>query len=179
MLTRRLVLRPVTAADAEDVWLVHQDPHIARWYAGAWSPEQARRWAQEAEEAWRRDGVGKWLAHRREDGELVGRGGLSRTVLQERPCLELGWAVRTPFRGAGYATEIGRAGVRFAFEVLGAQEVLSFTEEHNTASRAVMERVGMRHVGRVVRPGLVEGLDGVQESAPFALYRIERDAPGG
>lgn len=102
---------------------------------------------------------------------MVRRGGLSSIVLEGRACLELGWAVRGPYRGQGYATEIGHAGLRYAFEVLGAADVVSFTEIHNLPSRAVTERLGMRFVRLLHRPGLVAGTDGVQDDAEIALCR--------
>ena len=49
----------------------------------------------------------KWIAHDRATGALVGRGGLSRTELGGAERLEVGWAVRQPLWGQGYATEIG------------------------------------------------------------------------
>jgi hypothetical protein len=42
-----------------------------------------------------------------------------------------------------------------------------------------MERLGMRYVGEFAGRGLVEGLDGVHDSAPFALYTIGRVDMGG
>lgn len=78
--------------------------------------------------------------------------------------------------GSGYATEIGRAGLDYAFSVLGVEEVVSFTEVHNARSRAVMERLGMRYVGQILRPGLIAGSADVHEAAPFALYQITRPA---
>jgi ribosomal-protein-alanine N-acetyltransferase len=94
--------------------------------------------------AWRDDGVQKWLAYDRESGELVGRGGLSYAEVDGVRRLEIGWAVRERWWGRGYATEIGRAGLAFAFEELLAPEVVAFTETHNRRSRMVMERLGFR-----------------------------------
>jgi RimJ/RimL family protein N-acetyltransferase len=54
--------------------------------------------------------------------------------------------------------------------------VVAFTERHNRRSRAVMERLGMRLVGQILAPGLVEGQAGVHDDAPFALYST---VPGG
>ena len=78
--------------------------------------------------------------------------------------------------GKGFATEIGAAGLEFGFEVLGAQEVVAYTEAHNHASRSVMERLDMEFVKIILAPGLVEGSDDVHDDAPFALYRIDRAA---
>ena len=71
--------------------------------------------------------------------------------------------------GHGDATEIGRAGPALAQD-LGAARVVAFTERHNRRSGAVMERLGMRHVGEFAAVGLVEGRTGVHDGAPFALY---------
>lgn len=83
--------------------------------------------------------------------------------------LEIGWAVRREFRGRGYASEIGRAGLAYAFGVLGAQAVVSCTARRNARSRAVMERIGMRYAGEIRSRGMVEGAEGEQDDAPFAV----------
>jgi RimJ/RimL family protein N-acetyltransferase len=48
--------------------------------------------------------------------------------------------------------------------------VIAFTERINTASRAVMERLGMNYAGEIQTDGLVEGREGVHQDAPFAVY---------
>lgn len=126
------------------------------------------------QQRWLREGAGKWIAYRLSDDALIGRGGLSWTVIHGEPRLEVGWAIREEHRGHGYATEIGHAGLDYAFSQLAANEVVAFTEIHNKASRAVMLRLDMTPDGVIYRPGLVEGRDIVKDSAPFALYRIGR-----
>jgi RimJ/RimL family protein N-acetyltransferase/8-oxo-dGTP pyrophosphatase MutT (NUDIX family) len=122
-------------------------------------------------------------------GALVGRGGLSRMRADSAVTrqiadlvgagwaadrLELGWALVESARGRGYATEIGAAGLEFAFGALGARVVIAFTERHNRASRAVMERLGMEFAGEITAEGLVEGLAGVRADAPFAVHVATR-----
>ena len=88
--------------------------------------------------------------------------------------LEIGWALRREFWGRGYASEIGRAGLMFAFDVLGVQAVVSCTVRHNVRSRAVMERIGMRYAGEIRSRGMVEGAEGEQDDAPFAVCVLLR-----
>jgi RimJ/RimL family protein N-acetyltransferase len=163
---------------------------VAHWYAESWSREKARGRAADYARAWESDGVAKWMAYDRTSGEAVGRGGLSRMAAEDdltrqisallpdgrwsEHRLELGWALRSEFHGQGLATEIGRAGLAFAFGDLGADVVVAFTERHNHASRAVMERLAMRPVGEITGPGLVEGRDGVHDGARFAVYAATR-----
>jgi RimJ/RimL family protein N-acetyltransferase len=184
--TARLRLEPISPAHAGDLWRLHQDEAVAAWWGGPWSVADADRFATVMARAWADDGAGKWVAFELGTGGLVGRGGLSRlppdgaTTRQiasavgtdgwARDRLELGWTVRSALWGWSYATEIGQAGLALAFEELGAEAVVAFTERHNRRSRAVMERLGMAYVGEVLAPGLVEGRPGVHDHAPFALY---------
>jgi RimJ/RimL family protein N-acetyltransferase len=201
--TRRLRLEPIGPANAADLWLVHKDDHVSYWY-GEEKPslEQAEERARLMGDSWRSHGVHKWIAYDRVSGEVVGRGGLSRTPVDDdwgqiyallpaepwvrvahqshRPFvahanwLEIGWALRHQFWGRGYASEIGRAGLEFAFGVLEAHAVVSCTVRHNVRSRAVMERIGMRYAGEIRSRGIVEGADGEQDDAPFAVCVLLR-----
>ncbi|HEY9378512.1 MAG TPA: GNAT family protein [Jiangellaceae bacterium] len=129
-------------------------------------------WAQDMAARWTADGVGTWIARDRFDGSLVGRGGFTRFDLDGETVLELGWAVLDARTGRGYATELGRAALPWAAEHQPHLPVVAFTEVHNHASLAVMERLGMRRVGIIRRAGLLEGRTGVRPDAPFALYRL-------
>jgi RimJ/RimL family protein N-acetyltransferase len=202
-LTTRLRLEPVGPANALDLWLVHNDDAVSPWYDSLKpSPELAEQWAESMGDSWRFHRVHKWIAYDRVSGELVGRGGLSRTPVDDdwgqiyallpaepwvrvahesrRPFiahanwLEIGWALRREFWGRGYASEIGRAGLAFAFDVLGMEAVVSCTVRHNVRSRAVMERIGMRYAGEIRSRGMVETVAGVQDDAPFAVCVLLR-----
>ena len=170
ILTPRLVLTPVGPDDVDDLLLLCSDPIVAYW-TGPWTRAAVEAWAADMAARWTADGVGKWMARDRSDGSLVGRGGFTRFDLDGETVLELGWAVRDARTGRGYATELGRAALAWAVEHQPDLPVVSFTEVHNGASRAVMERLGMRPAGIIRREGLVEGRTGVHPNAPFALYR--------
>lgn len=200
--TERLRLEPVGLANAADLWLVHKDDDVRPWY-GNHKPslEQVEQWARFMGDSWRFHGVHKWIAYARVSGEVVGRGGLSRTPIDDdwgqiyaflpaepwvraahevhpftthANWLEIGWALRRGFWGRSYASEIGRAGLAFAFNVLGVQAVVSCTVRHNVRSRAVMERIGMRYAGEIRSRGMVEGVDEEQDDAPFAVCVLLR-----
>ncbi len=202
--TDRLRLEPLTGpgevrpGHAADLVALYADPWVAQWYAEVLSEQDAVRRATEAHARWEADGVNKWMAYERDSGALAGRGGLSR-IPADAPVaeaigklagpdwaadrLELGWALTESARGRGFATEIGRAGLDFAFGTLRAKAVIALTERINLASRAVMERLGMTYAGEITAEGLVEGSAEVQPDAPFAVYvtgpeaDILRDVP--
>jgi RimJ/RimL family protein N-acetyltransferase len=184
--TERLILEPIGPEHVDELWLLHQDPVVAAWYGGTWSRAEATAFAARCAQAWATEGVSKWIARDRGSGRMVGRGGLSRMArnavetppiealladtawAQDR--LELGWALLSTSQGRGLATEIGREGLRFAFEVLGAGVVISYTERHNLASRRVMGRLGLHLRGEIQGVGLVEGNDDLHDDAAFTVY---------
>lgn len=171
VLTARLVLTPVSSADVADLVILYGDPEVAFW-TGPWTGAAVEAWAADMATRWARDRVGKWMARDRSDGALVGRGGFTRIDLDGETVLELGWVVRDARTGLGYATELGRAALAWAAEHEPGVPVVAFTEVHNRASRAVMERLGLRSVGTIQREGLVEGRIGLHPDAPSALSRL-------
>ena len=88
------------------------------------------------------------------------------------PCVEIGWRLAAAHWGRGYATEAARAVLAHAWDVVGLDEVVSFTTAGNDRSRAVMTRIGMRHdpAADFDHPRLVAG----HPLRPHVLYRIER-----
>lgn len=185
-LTERLRLEPLGLEHLEDLLALHRDPGVAAWFDGPWSEAEAQKRTVRAADAWENVGAGRWMAYERSTGDLVGRGGVALTHVDGADRFEVGWVVRESQWGQGYATEMGRAELAFAFDHLGADEVVAFTEPHNERSRAVMSRLLMqfskeiRHADRpmvlYIRPdaghadALHEQLDGAtgdEGSAPL------------
>ena len=201
--TDRLRLEPVTRDHAADYCLVFQDDALAAWYAGKPTAAQVQRAVNDAERIWKTIGFHKWLVYERASGTVVGRAGVSamrpdayngaiRAFLPPqawaderidnreadhlaRRWVEIGWALRGAYWGRGYASELGRCGLRFAFDELDMRAVISFSERHNLRSRAVMERIGMTYAGEFLGTGLIAGREGIHDQAPFALYVALRD----
>ena len=171
-LTERLRLVPIGPEHADELHRLHSDPDVAEWYA--LTVEEARARAEAWGRGWASDGVSKWLAYDKETGELIGRGGLSFADVDGERRLELGWTVFGSRWGNGYATEIGRAALAFAFDELGAEEVVAFTELANKRSIRVMQRIGMRFEKQFLGHGLVEGKPSLHDDAPFVVYVAER-----
>jgi ribosomal-protein-alanine N-acetyltransferase len=89
------------------------------------------------------------------------------------PCVEIGWRLAREYWGHGYATEGARASLRFAFETLRLDEVVSFTVPANRRSRRVMERLGMTHnpADDFEHPDVPPG----HPIRPHVLYRLRRE----
>ena len=121
-----------------------------------------------------RCGYGLWALELRASGEFVGFTGLTEVPFQARftPAVEVGWRLARAAWGQGYATEAARAALAFGFGELELPEIVSYTIPANVRSRAVMERIGMRH-----DPGDDFGHPQIAPGSRFrqhVLYRLAR-----
>jgi RimJ/RimL family protein N-acetyltransferase len=162
-LTDRLRLEPMSMAHLDDMAAMLADPQVGATMGGvrdrAWTEAVLGRHLQR----WTDNGFGLWAAYSLQDGGFVGRGGIQHTTVEDEAVVEVGWCLPPHQWGHGYATEIGRAGLRSGFEDQRLDEIVAFTQPFNSASVAVMERLGMTYV----RPCVFVGLDHV-------LYQVRR-----
>ena len=152
--TARLAGRRPEPGDAMAYRAIFTDARIDE---AAW-PEHLRT-ADRAEQVldgqirhWERWGFGPWTALL--GGDPIGYAGLQHADAGGRPEIELAWFLDADQWGRGYATELAREAVRVAFEVLELDAVVAQTTPANTASRAVMERLGMSYERDAVHAGL-------------------------
>jgi [ribosomal protein S5]-alanine N-acetyltransferase len=159
LVTERLLLRPVTASDHAALQAHWSAPGVRRFlFDGAMlSPAEISEAIEDSIRDFTVAGYGLWLIQEQDRADLIGTAGL-------RPLDDLGleifYSLAPASWGKGYATEAARAVVQHALGPLGLPEVLAEVDEGNTASVAVLERLGMTAFDTV--PGLL---------GPMARYR--------
>lgn len=136
--TERMVLRPITLDDADELVALDSDAEVMRYLTGGQSTPR-----DEVIATIRRTSDERWMAFDRSTDEFVGWFGLARTGSGE---YALGYRLRREAWGKGFATEGARAVIEMAFEVFGAARVWAETMSVNRRSRRVMERSGLRYV---------------------------------
>jgi RimJ/RimL family protein N-acetyltransferase len=143
--TERLLLRQWREDDREPFAAMNADPEVMRHFPSVLDREASDAVLDRLRAAVDEQGWGLWAVERLDTGQLLGFTGLSvpRHPLPFMPCVEVGWRLARPAWGHGFATEAAREALRVGFDELGLDEVVSFAVEGNTASRAVMERLGM------------------------------------
>ncbi|OJF11523.1 GNAT family N-acetyltransferase [Couchioplanes caeruleus] len=95
-----------------------------------------------------------YLAATAPDDELIG---FARLGLSGVKAAKLGYAIRADRWGKGYATDVARQMVTFAFEQLGLHRVSAAIGPGNAASIAVVHKLGMRYEGRLRDHVLTKG----------------------
>lgn len=143
--TDRLVLRPLAMDDLSDLAVLHAEESFWRYPFGrGWSRSETESFLERTLDHYQDPGVAVSAVVVADTGELAGWAGLSiPTFLPEiLPAVEVGWRLGERQRGHGFATEAGRAWIRYGYEELGLESIVSISEPENTASVAVMRRLG-------------------------------------
>jgi ribosomal-protein-alanine N-acetyltransferase len=146
--TPRLLLRPLTLADAETAFRWTGDPEVARYVS--WLPhysmEDVLEWLREI--AWRHPSdcyiwgfvLKDSSANPLETGALFGSGGLIWEP--DWQLYQVGYNIMKAHWGHGYTTEAMRAILRFAADELGLKKVAGGHAKENLASARVLEKLG-------------------------------------
>ena len=98
------------------------------------------------------EGQGSWPTFDAESGEMVGTALLkplpkSGTDREPSNDIEVGWHLARAHWGRGFATEMGRALLRYGCHELKLPVLHAVVETPNARSLAVARRIGLRHVG--------------------------------
>ncbi len=115
------------------------------FFPGCLTREESDLFIDKIESHFENRGFGLFAAELKSESKFIGFIGLHAATFQAHftPCVEIGWRIAVPYWNKGLATEGSRAVLRFGFEHLGLNEIVSFTVPHNTPSRHLMERLGM------------------------------------
>lgn len=93
-----------------------------------------------------------------ENDEFIGFAGIKNQTWESEytPCIDIGWRLNQSAWGKGYATEAAKGCLDAAFPKYGIEEVLSFATDTNEPSENVMKKVGMKYIGNVQHPAIVD-----------------------
>ena len=142
--TERLVLRPWRESDRAPFAAMNADPRVMEHFPATNTRAESDAGFDRVVAKMLAQGFGLWAVEIPRVVEFIGFVGLNPAdALLGRPVLEIGWRLAAAHWGRGYATEGGRASLAHAFDVLGQDEVVSFTTTANQRSRHVMEKLGL------------------------------------
>ena len=169
--TERLRLEPLDMSRLDEFIALTTDPRTMRHWApgGPFAVAVAERNFQAALDRLRERGFGRrWIVAKADGAGL----GFADTKDFGESCddvapnaIEIGWMLRPPAWGHGYATEAGRAIRDEAFEQLGLESIVAVHHAANDASGRIMEKLGMTFERDIV----------ARNGWPFRLYRLTRE----
>jgi ribosomal-protein-alanine N-acetyltransferase len=140
--TERLFLRRFTLDDVEELVRLRADPEVMR-YIGEQSREKVEQRLQYYISHYEPHGFGMWAVVLKQTGAMIGWCGL--IFLDETPEVEVGYGVARDYWGQGLMTEAAHATLRYGFETICLERIVAVAMPENTASRRIMEKLGMRY----------------------------------
>jgi RimJ/RimL family protein N-acetyltransferase len=169
--TERLYLREMTNADYGSLAAILQDTETMYAYEGAYSDAETREWLDKMLRRYEADGFGLWAAILKESGIMIGQVGITWQSVGEKQVPEIGYLLNRNYWGKGYAIEAAGACKKYAFDILGFDEIFSIVRDTNIPSMNVAIRNGM-----VVRDRFAKRFRGVD--MPHLLFSVVRPAAG-
>jgi RimJ/RimL family protein N-acetyltransferase len=157
-----LIGRLPAPEDLDELVALMNEPRVAQMLGGAQTQEQWAAFLRKDIAHWEVHDFGAWHAFERSTDQLVGRIGSHVTLVEGVLEVELAWAVHPDHWGQGYAAELAAPARDLVFS-RGIRSVVAFTLPDNTASRRVMEKLGMTYERDIVHADL-----------PHVLYRSAR-----
>lgn len=170
--TERLYLREWIEKDVPALVAMNKDPQVMHYFPSTLTEAETLAMLERIKAGFKNHGFSWFACILKETDECIGFVGLSIPGFQApfTPCVEIAWRLQASHHGKGYATEAAHAVLKYGFEDLGLQEIVSFAPQANTPSRRVMEKIGMTRnpAEDFVHPKYPEG-------PCFVLYRITKE----
>jgi len=170
--TARLRLRAFEDADSSDLFALHSNAYVLRyWDSPPWSePARAEKFISGCRRM-AEEGSGTRLAvERASDGAFIGWCSLNSWNPDYRSA-SVGYCYNEAAWGNGYATEAARALLGWAFDTLDLNRVQTETDTRNVASARVLEKLGFVREGTLREDCIVKG--DVSDSWVYGLLRRE------
>jgi ribosomal-protein-alanine N-acetyltransferase len=146
--TARLRLRPFGGGDVDELHRLFTHPDVRRYLLD--DMMVPREWVEDevagSRARFAESGAGLWTLAEHGRAEIVGFVGFRPFF--DPPELQLLYGLLPSHWSRGYATEAAAAAIDYGFSVLGMHEVRAATDAPNTASMAVLTRLGMRERSR-------------------------------
>ena len=150
--TERLTLHKMSGRDYKDIRDMLADPDVmAAWERVYTTKKEVMEWIVRQLKRYEKELVGYFLAVDRANNEVVGQIGLLWNDIQGRRCLEVGYMLKKPQWGKGYATEGAKACIDYGFGLFGVDRIYTTIRPENTRSIVVAERLGMTPEGEFVK----------------------------
>jgi len=148
--TNRLLLRQWTEQDFFPFSEMCSDPDVMEFFPKLQTQQESFEMAKKIQSLINDRGWGLWAMEIPEQHKFIGFVGLHTPSdrMPFSPCVEIGWRLSKHHWGKGYATEAANESLRYAFDTLNLNEVVSFTTLANSRSQTVMQKIGMHDSGQ-------------------------------
>ena len=149
--TKRTFVREMTLDDLLELYELYDDEEIRKYVDALYEYEEEKEFTKKyIENMYGFYGYGLWLVFDSANGALIGRIGISIRNLDGEEVRELGYVIKKEYRRKGYAIEVCKAAMEYAFEFPEIDKIYIVTHSENMASIGVANKLGFEYIGESV-----------------------------
>lgn len=178
LLSDRLILTPLELTDIDLAVELWTDPEVVRYICDVPTEAEVRREMPDTIKRGGNGGIGIWCIADRKTGEKLGSTYLlpmptkdddvdyGLIIMGQMPDadIEVGYFLKPSAWGQGYATEVCKRILQFAFQEASLDKVVASVDANNIASKNILEKAGFVYLGQTLCWG---------KDSP--IYKISRD----
>ena len=144
--TQRLVLTPMSLADAPDMVRLNSDPEVTRFTGdGPFSSLDQAEALVKGYDQYTRFGTGRLICRLVSDGSFLGFCGLRTDP--DTNVVDLGFRLSKRWWGMGFAREASEVCINYGFDTLGLSLITARAMPENLASTGLLGRLSFIEVG--------------------------------
>lgn len=164
--TERLMIRKLVHDDFNALLSIMGKPEVMYAWEHGFSEDDVHIWIERQLMRYAKDGIGYFAVELKESGLLIGQSGLMKTTMNENEVVEIGYIFDNTYWHKGYATEVAKTLIAYAFDSLELPAVYCSIRPENKASIRVAKQLGMESCGShtVVYRG---------KEMPHIIYKLE------
>lgn len=164
LLSDRLILTPLELTDIDLAVELWTDPEVVRHICEVPTEAEVRREMPDSIKRGGNGGIGTWCIADRKTGEKLGSTYLlpmptedddvdyGLIIMGQMPDadIEVGYFLKRSAWGKGYATEVCKRILQFAFQEASLDKVVASVDANNIASQNVLEKSGFVYLGQTL-----------------------------
>ncbi len=148
--TARLIVRRLTANDAEAFFLLNSIEEIVRFIRPAMNRKESDDFLAENINLYKDDSLpGRFYVEEKESGNCVGT--FSFLYLDGEANYHIGYALMPDAWGKGYASELVQTGTGYFFARGNYPALFAITQPENTGSQKVLYKAGYKLLGNYLK----------------------------
>jgi len=169
----RLGFRNWRREDLEEFTEMNKDMEVMEHFPKPLGRTESEKLMKRMQVHYEKNGYTYFATERVDAGEFIGFIGLAYQEYKTEftPAIDIGWRLKKSYWGKGYATEGAMRCLRYAFDELDINNIISVCTINNEKSENVMKKIGMKKIGEFNHPEMINH----PEYEKHFCYKIEKN----
>jgi len=155
--SERLGFRRWTNEDLEEFEKLNADEEVMEHFPNTLSRKEVVEFIRLLKTHFTENGFTYYATEILDTQEFIGMIGLANQQYKSKftPAIDIGWRLKKDAWGKGYATEGAKRCLKYAFNELEMEKIISVCTVKNTKSENIMRKIGMTKKGEFDHPDMI------------------------